>query len=366
MLAKPQAKPLVPHFSSGPCAKIPNWSLDSLKEAALARSHRSEDGIKKLSKLTKMIREILEIPEDYYVGIIPGSATGAIESAIWNLVGAAPLTVFSYDVFSDRWERDITEHLKVDNVDVRRAPHGLLPDRGNIPLENDILLNWNGSTSGTKFYETDFLGENRQGLVIADITSAVFTTEIPWGKLDAIAFSWQKGLGGEAAHGVLVLNHKAVERLNTYQPAWPLPYLFKLRARGKFYEPIFREKTLNTPSLLCIEDFLCSLKWAQKIGGLSALIQRSQKNFKVVENWVSKTSWIDFLTKNPQERSTSTIVLQLTDPKISQLKEEDHRDFLEKMISLLAENNVAYDIKNHGGAPPSLRLWGGPPLSLKI
>ncbi len=366
MSPEPQEVPSHPHFSSGPCAKIPGWSLESLKNASLGRSHRSDDSLKKLFQLVQLTREILEIPRDYHIGIIPGSATGAIESAIWNLVGAQPLTLFSHDVFSHRWERDITEHLKLKNVDVRHAPPGELPNCKSIPLENDVLLNWNGSTSGARFKNTDFLGENRQkkhqGLVLADITSAVFTTPIPWEKFDAIAFSWQKGLGGEAAHGMLVLSPKAVERLNTYQPPWPLPYLFKLRKRGQFYEPIFHEKTLNTPSLLCVEDFLQSLKWAQKIGGLSALITRSQENFEAVAHWVSKTSWVDFLTSNPAIRSTSTLVLKIVDSKIALLDETAHRDFIHQMTQLLADRDIVYDITNHGGAPPSLRLWGGPTI----
>ena len=364
-LKEPQAKPSHPYFSSGPCAKIPGWSLELLKDAAVGRSHRSVHGLNKLSEVVQLTRAVLEIPADYKIALLPGSATGAVESTLWNLLGPAPTTVFSHDVFSKRWKIDLTKHLKLDDIDIRESSHGILPDTQNIPASNDVLLNWNGSTSGVRFPTGNFLKDNRAGLVIADITSAAFTTSIPWKTFDATVFSWQKGLGSESAHGMLILSPKAIERLNTYQPPWPLPYLFKLRGDSKLYEPLFEEKTLNTPSLLCVEDYLQALKWAQKIGGLSKLIERSQNNFQTVERWVERTPWIEFMAIAPQTRSTSTIVLKLTDPKILALSEEDHRAFLAKMTGLLAERCIAYDITNHGGAPPSLRLWGGPTLDSK-
>lgn len=364
-LKEPQAKPSHPYFSSGPCAKIPGWSLGLLKEAAIGRSHRSAKGLEKLSEVVQLTRTVLEIPENYKIALLPGSATGAIESALWNLLGPVPITVFSHDVFSKRWKIDLTKHLKFEDIDVRQSPHGDLPRTGGIPSQNDILLNWNGSTSGARFPTGGFLEKDRTGLVIADITSAAFTTSIPWEKFDATVFSWQKGLGSESAHGMLVLSPKAIERLNTYQPPWPLPYLFKLRVDDKFYEPLFEGKTLNTPSLLCVEDYLQALKWAQKIGGLPTLLERSQSNFKIVEQWVEQTPWIDFMATDPTTRSSSTIVLKLVDPRLITLTEEDHRDFLAKMTGLLAEHNIAYDINNHGGAPPSLRLWGGPTIETK-
>lgn len=361
-LKEPQAKPSHPYFSSGPCAKIPGWSLDLLKDAAIGRSHRSAHGLNKLSEVVQLTRTVLEIPKDYRIALLPGSATGAIESAIWNLLGPAPITVFSHDVFSKRWKIDLTEQLKSEAIDIRQALHGDLPNIHNIPSQNDILLNWNGSTSGVRFPRGDFLEKNRSGIVIADITSAAFTTSIPWRQFDATAFAWQKGLGSESAHGMLVLSPKAVKRLDTYQPPWSLPYLFKLRVEDKFYEPLFEEKTLNTPSLLCVEDYLQALKWAQRIGGLPTLIERSLNNFRIIEKWVGCTPWIDFMATHPQTRSTSTIVLKLVDPKILALSEADHRDFLTKMTGVLAERSIAYDINNHGGAPPSLRLWGGPTI----
>jgi len=364
-LKEPQGKPSHPYFSSGPCAKIPGWSLELLKDAAIGRSHRSVHGLNKLSDAVQLTRTILEIPRDHKIALLPGSATGAIENALWNLLGPVPITVFSHDVFSKRWQIDLTNHLKFEDIDVRKSSHGDLPNIQDIPSTNDILLNWNGSTSGVRFPTGDFLEKNRTGLVIADITSAAFTTSIPWEKFDATVFAWQKGLGSESAHGMLVLSPKAVERLNTYQPPWPLPYLFKLRVDDKFYGPLFEEKTLNTPSFLCIEDYLQALKWAQKGGGLSTLIEHSQSNFKIVEQWVECTPWVEFMATDPQTRSTSTIVLKLVDPKILALNEKEHRAFLAKMTGLLAERNIAYDINNHGGAPPSLRLWGGPTIESK-
>jgi len=258
-LKEPQAKPSHPYFSSGPCAKIPGWSLELLKEAAVGRSHRSVHGLNKLSEVVQLTRAVLEIPADYKIALLPGSATGAVESTLWNLLGPAPTTVFSHDVFSKRWKIDLTKHLKLDDIDIRESSHGILPDTQNIPASNDVLLNWNGSTSGVRFPTGNFLKDNRAGLVIADITSAAFTTSIPWKTFDATVFSWQKGLGSESAHGMLILSPKAIERLNTYQPPWPLPYLFKLRGDSKLYEPLFEEKTLNTPSLLCVEDYLQAL-----------------------------------------------------------------------------------------------------------
>jgi len=364
-LGEPQEKPSHPYFSSGPCAKIPGWSLDLLKDAAIGRSHRSAHGLNKLAEVVQLTRTVLDIPADYKIALLPGSATGAIESALWNLLGPTPVTVFSHDVFSKRWKMDLTQHLKIENLDVRQSAHGDLPDTQGIPSQNDILLNWNGSTSGVRFPTGDFLEKDRPGLVIADITSAAFTTPVPWEKFDATVFAWQKGLGSESAHGMLVLSPKSIERLNSYEPLWPLPYLFKLRVDGKFYEPLFEEKTLNTPSLLCVEDYLQALKWAQKIGGLPELVKRSQNNFRIIEQWVDRTPWIDFMATAPQMRSTSTIVLKLVDPKILAFSEEGHRDFLAKMTGLLAERHVAYDVNNHGGAPPSLRLWGGPTIESK-
>lgn len=368
-LQEPQTKPSHPYFSSGPCAKIPGWSLEILKGAAIGRSHRSLRGLGKLSEVIQLTRDILNIPKDYKIALLPGSATGALESALWNLLGPAPLTIFSHDVFSKRWALDITQHLKLKDVDLRHTSHGELPPTKNIPPHHDVLLNWNGSTSGVCFPSGDFLkntcSDSSSGLVIADITSAAFTTSIPWEKFDAIAFAWQKGLGSESAHGMLVLSPKAIERLNTYTPPWPLPYLFKLRVRKEFYAPLFEEKTLNTPSLLCVEDYLQALKWAKKEGGLPALIKRSKDNFQIVEQWVDRTPWIDFMATVPETRSTSTLVLKLVDPKILSLSEADHREFLAKMTHLLSERHVAYDINNHGGAPPSLRLWGGPTIESK-
>ena len=359
LATQPATKPKQPFFSSGPCVKNPTWSLDKLQDAAISRSHRSDIGLEKLKQVVDLTREILEIPDDYRIAIIPGSATGAIESAMWNLLGPNPVTVLNHDVFSNRWHIDVCEQLRLANTDYRVAPHGELPDVNNISDANDILVNWNGSTSGAIFNDHSWVNENRSGLVIADITSMAFTANVPWRKLDAIAFSWQKGLGGEAAHGMLVISPKAAERIKTYQPSWPLPYLFKLRSKGKLYEPIFEEKTLNTPSMLCVEDYLQGLLWGKSIGGLPELVKRSKKNFTTIDNWVQKTPWIDFLTQDLNSRSTSTICLKVVGEAFENLAEEQQTEFLLSMTRRLAEHKVAFDIKNHGGAPPSLRIWGG-------
>lgn len=364
-LNEPLLKPSHPNFSSGPCAKFPGWDISLLKDATLGRSHRSALGLEKLSQVVVLTREILQIPKDYEIAILPGSTTGALESALWNLLGASPLTVLSQDVFSNRWEKDVTGHLKLKNLDVRHGGHGDLPSVETIPPENDVLLNWNGSTSGARYPNADFLDANRPGLVIADITSAAYTAAIPWNKFDASAFSWQKGLGSEAAHGMLVLSPKAIARINAYQPPWPLPYIFKLRSHRGFYKPLFEEKTLNTISLLCVEDYLQALKWAKDQGGLPVLLQRSQANFEAVSTWVSSTPWVGFLTSIPENRSISTPILKIIEPKIMALSDSGHRAFLRKMTVLLAEKGIAYDILNHGGAPPSLRLWGGPTIDVQ-
>jgi phosphoserine aminotransferase len=357
---KPHLKPTHPNFSSGPCAKIPGWSPALLNEALVARSHRSDEGMQKLHTMIELTRTVLEIPEDYALATLSGSATAAVESALWNLLGSRPVVVFSMDVFSQRWATDIEMQLKLSPLEIRQASVGQIPDVSNIPKDHDSVLTWNGSTAGVKFEDGDWLDPSRSGLVIADITSAAFTTEIPWKKFDAIAFSWQKGLGGEAGQGMLALSPKAIKRLEDYLPAWPLPYLFKLRAGQHFYKQLFQELTLNTPSLLCVEDFIQSLVWAQKVGGLKGLIARVETNYGVVDAWVKKTPWIDFLAQDPATRSHSTVALEIVSPWFKALETDAQWECLSKMTALLAQHQAAYDIKNHTGGVPSLRLWCGP------
>lgn len=361
-LSEPSLKPTRPYFSSGPCAKISSWSLDLLKNAAISRSHRSAVGLDKLKQVVRLTRSLLEIPEDYFVGIISGSATGALETAFWNLLGPNPLFILVQDVFSKRWALDIEQQLKITPCVVREAPHGLLPDLVDIPETHDLILNWNGSTAGVCFKDGEWFKSTPNRLVIADVASAVFTTDLPWHKFDAAAFSWQKGLGSEAAHGMLVLSSKAVKRLESYQPTWPIPYLFKLRSGQNFYQDLFEEKTLNTPSLLAVEDYLQSLLWAQKIGGLPELVARTHRNFEVIDQWVQTRDWVAFLGRDPTTRSQSTVCLEIIAPHFKNLSLKDQWAFLGKMVHLLEERAVAYDFKNHGEAVPSLRLWAGPTI----
>ena len=359
---KPILKPVRPQFSSGPCVKPSGWSVAKLATALLGRSHRSADGLKRLNDVVRLTREILEIPAGYQIALVPGSATGAIEAALWNLTGACPLVALCQDVFSERWATAIEQELKLPSASFRRAAPGELPKLTDLSPHHDLVLNWNGSTSGVKFSNADWIDTNRTGLVIVDVTSAAYTTSLPWDKFDAVGFSWQKGLGSEAAHGMLVLSPKAIERLNTYKPAWPIPYCFKLRQQDQFHEALFQEKTLNTPSLLVVEDYLHNLKWAQAIGGLGNLIQRSKQNFAVLEEWMHDKPWIQFLAKESATRSTSTICLTVYD----QAAQLVTWSFIERMAEYLATENVALDIINHpGGGVPSLRLWGGPTVEIE-
>lgn len=357
---KPQIKPHRPTFGSGPCSKFPGWSFASLKDAALSRSHRSELGQEKINNVLSLTKQMLEIPDDYHLALVPGSASGTMEMAIWNLVGVLPLQIIVHDVFSDRWAQDVLNHLKLRDTTVHKTEQGKLPDLSQVNCDQDVLLNWNGSTSGVKIPDDEWIPETRRGLVLCDVTSAAFTMELPWRKLDAVAFSWQKGLGGEAGHGMLVLSPRAVERINTYSAPWPIPYLFKVKHKGRFDADLFEGKTLNTPSLLCIEDFLVALKWVQSMGGLKALVTRSHNNFAIIDEWVKKTPWIDFLAEEPKTRSTSTICLKVIDPKFLKFDPQKQWAFIKNMASLLADESVAFDIINHISAPPSLRIWGGP------
>lgn len=362
MSLKPTLKPQQTTFGSGPCAKFPGWSLAKLKDTAVSRSHRSQLGQQKITEALSLTREILRIPADYHLAIVPGSTTGAMEMAIWNLVGVKRLEIAIQDVFSNRWAQDILTQLKLSDVVCHLAPHGQLSDPSQINCDHDVLLNWNGSTSGVKFPHANWISRDRKGLIICDITSAVFTMELPWEKFDVAAFSWQKGVGGEAGLGMLVISTQAVARINSYVPTWPLPYLFKLRANGHFDADLFAGKTLNTPSLLCIEDYLIALHWARGLGGLPALIKRSHNNFALIEQWVDKTTWIDFMAEDVQTRSNSSICLKMTDARLNALTQEKQWQFLLHLVTLLEHEEVAFDILNHTSAPPSLRIWGGPTI----
>lgn len=362
---KPAQKPKRPYFASGPCAKFPGWSLDLLKDAYISRSHRSKEVVEELHDIVTLLRTVHQIPSDYHIAIVPGSATGAMEMALWNLLGPEHIVIMSQDVFSHRWEYDVTKSLKLTNVDIRNVRHGLLPPTNRISESSDILMNWNGSTSGVQFPDAQFISDKHKGIVICDITSAAFTTTIDWKLFDAVVFSWQKGLGSEAAHGVLVLSPKAVQRINTYKPKWPIPYIFKLRKHEDFYEPLFQEKTLNTPSMMCIRDFKCALEWAQSLESrhkksLEVLVDRSRRNFNAISSFIDKTHGFEFLCEDPRCYSTSSIVIKVVDERVTSLEKTEQRSVLKGMVGLLAQERVGFELLNHPSAPPSLRIWGGP------
>ena len=359
-MTRPLVKPIRPEFSSGPCAKRPRWSLDLLNNSTLGRSHRHTLAKSKLQKVIDLTKSTLKIPNDYLVGIVPGSDTGAIEIAMWNLLGPRPVNMLVWDSFSSDWANDIKSQLKLENVHIYKVDYGKLPDLTNNPFKGDIVFNWNGTTAGVCVPNANWINSSRNGLTICDATSAAFAMDIDWSKLDVGTFSWQKCLGGEAGHGVLVLSPKAVERINSYNPPWPIPKLFQLRKNGKLNLEIFSGATINTPSMLCVEDFLDALNWTKEVGGLSGLISRSKNNLNIIKNWVSVSHWADFLCEDVNNLSSTSICLKLTDSKIIDLPIEIKNNIEKNIIKLLEQHKVAYDIGSYRSAPPGLRIWGGP------
>jgi phosphoserine aminotransferase len=357
--AIPSVRPVVPHFSSGPCAKRPGWSLQKLAGALLGRSHRSKPGRVKLKRAIDLTREVLRIPADYRIGIVPASDTGAIEMALWSLLGPQPVTMLAWESFGEGWINDVVKELKLKNVAVLRAPYGELPDLGSIDPASDIVFTWNGTTSGTRVPNADWIAAARTGLSICDATSAAFAQALDWSKLDVTTFSWQKVLGGEAAHGMLILSPRAVARLETYEPPWPMPKIFRMTKGGKLNEAIFQGETINTPSMLCVEDYLDALEWAQSIGGLKALHARANVNAKVIADWVARTSWIDFLTRDPALRSNTSVCLKVVDPAVTRLPGEAQAAFVKGIAAALEKEGVAYDIAAYRDAPSGLRIWCG-------
>jgi len=355
--SKPKLKPTCPHFGSGPTAKPPLWQLDHLQSALIGRSHRSLEGKAKLALLIEKTRTVLKIPDDYKIGILPGSATGAIECALWSCLGLYGVDVISFDVFGKLWVTDVIDQLKLDDVTVSQTDYGHMPSLNHNP-NRDLVFTWNGTTSGTCVPHADWIHDDRKGLTICDVTSAVFCVDLPWSKLDITAYSWQKGLGGEAAHGMLILSPRAVERLQTYQPSWPLPRLFRLTNQGLLIEGIFRGETINTPSMLCAEDCLQALDWAEKIGGLKGLVNRCQTNFGILKEWVQRTSWVDFMAQEASITSPSSVCLAL--PLLADHPAPLQREFLKSFAGLLRKEQAAYEVVNHMHAPPSLRIWCGP------
>ena len=356
---KPGVRPAIPHFSSGPCAKRPGWSLQNLTDAALGRSHRAKIGKAKLKRAIDLTREVLEIPADYRIGIVPASDTGAVEMALWSLLGARPVTMLTWESFGEGWVTDVEKQLKLKDVTVLKAPYGELPDLTKVNFDSDVVFTWNGTTSGVRVPNGDWIAAGRKGLTICDATSATFAQPLDWAKLDVVTFSWQKVLGGEGAHGMLVLSPRAVERLETYKPAWPLPKIFRMTKGGKINEGIFIGETINTPSMLCVEDYLDTLTWAKSVGGLKALIARADANTKVLADWVAKTPWVDFLAADAAIRSNTSVCLKVADPAVTTLSADAQLAFAKSLVSLVEKENAGYDLGHYRDAPAGLRIWCG-------
>src|SRR3974390_1588384 len=357
--AKPAQRPTVPHFSSGPCAKRPGWNPQNLKDAVLGRSHRAKIGKAKLKLAIELTREVLEVPKDYRIGIVPASDTGAVEMALWSLLGARPVTTIAWESFGEGWVNDIVKELKLKDVTKLHAAYGEIPDLSKVDPASDVVFTWNGTTSGVRVPNADWISDKREGLTICDATSAAFAQALDWSKLDVVTFSWQKALGGEAAHGMLVLSPRAVTRLESYKPAWPLPKPFRMTKGGKLNEGIFEGETINTPSMLCVEDYLDALQWAKSIGGLKALIARADANAKVIADWVKSAPWIEFLAKDPAVRSNTSVCLKVVDPQVARLSAEAQAAFAKGIAAALEKEGVAHDIDAHRDAPAGLRIWCG-------
>jgi len=358
-IAKPGVRPLVPHFSSGPCAKRPGWNLQALTDALISRSHRSKSGRAKLKRAIELTREILEVPAGHRVSIVPASDTGAVEMALWSMLGARPVTVLAWESFGEGWVTDVVKQLKLKDVTLIKVDYGELPDLDQIDSATDVVFTWNGTTSGVRVPDAHWIAADRRGLAICDATSAAFAQPLDWAKLDVVTFSWQKVLGGEAAHGMLILSPRAVERLETYQPPWPLPKIFRMTKGGKLNEAIFAGETINTPSMLCVEDYLDALQWAKSIGGLPALIARADANARAIADWTGRTAWVDFLAKDPRTRSNTSVCLKVVDPAVAALPDDEQTAFVKNMAAVLEKEGVAYDIASHRDAPPGLRIWCG-------
>ncbi|HEU0162467.1 MAG TPA: phosphoserine transaminase [Rhizomicrobium sp.] len=356
-VVRPAVRPARPFFSSGPCAKRPGWTPEALKNALVGRSHRSKPGKARLKDAIERTRALLGIPAGYRIGIVPASDTGAVEMAMWSLLGPRAIDIYAWESFGEDWVTDTVKQLKL-NATVHKAAYGALPDL-KPGKANDIVFLWNGTTSGVKVPNGDWIPADREGLTICDATSAAFAMDLPWDKLDVTTFSWQKVLGGEAAHGVLVLSPRAVERLESHTPAWPMPKIFRLTKGGKLVEGIFEGETINTPSMVAVEDYLDALAWAEGLGGLPALIARSNANLAVLEDWAAKSGWAGFLAADKAIRSNTSVCLSVTDPAFAALSDDDRQDRLKKLTALLDKEGVALDIAGYRSAPPGLRIWCG-------
>ena len=364
-LPKPDMRPANPHFSSGPCAKRPGWSVEALKDAALGRSHRAKIGKAKLAEAIDLTRDVLQVPADYRIGIVPASDTGAVEMALWSLLGQRGVDMVAWESFGAGWITDVVKQLKLADARKIEAPYGELPDLSQIDFDRDVVFTWNGTTSGVRVPDGDFIPADRKGLTICDATSAAFAQRLDFQKLDVVTFSWQKALGGEGAHGMLILSPRAVARLETYAPAWPLPKIFRMTKGGKLIEGIFKGETINTPSMLAVEDYLDTLKWAKGLGGLDALVARADANAAVVARFVDQSSWLGHLAVDPATRSNTSVCLSIVDPDVAALDLDGQAAFAKALVGLLDKEGVAYDIGHYRDAPPGLRIWCGATVETK-
>jgi phosphoserine aminotransferase len=349
----------VPNFSSGPCAKRPGWKLENLKTALLGRSHRSKPGKAKLKRAIDLTREVLEVPANYRIAIVPASDTGAVEMALWSLLGERPVDLLAWESFGEGWVTDVVKQLKLKDARILKAPYGELPDLKQVDFSRDVVFTWNGTTAGVRVPNADWIPASREGLTICDATSAAFAQNLDFAKLDVVTYSWQKVLGGEAAHGMLILSPRAVARLESHTPSWPVPKIFRMTKGGKLIEGIFAGETINTPSMLCVEDYIDALEWAKSLGGLSALRQRADKNLAAVDAWVSKTSWAEFLAREKAARSNTSICIAIVDPAVKALAPDAQAAFIKAMDAGLEKENAGYDTAGHRDAPPHIRIWGG-------
>lgn len=356
---KPGARPANPHFSSGPCTKRPGWSVQNLENAFLGRSHRAKDGKARLKLAIDKTKALLGVPDDYVCGIMPGSDTGAFEAAMWSMLGARGLDILAWESFGSGWVTDVVKQLKLTNVRTLEADYGLLPDLSEVDFTRDVLFTANGTTSGVKVPGYDWIAADREGLTLVDATSAVFAQPVDWPKVDCLTFSWQKVMGGEAAHGMLILSPRALERLQGYTPPWPLPKIFRLTKGGKLISGIFVGETINTPSMLCVEDYLDALSWAEEIGGLEALMARADRNAKVLHDWVDETAWVANLAAVPETFSNTSVCLKIVDPEVLALSDDAQAAFAKSIVSLLDKEGVAKDIGSYRDAPAGLRIWTG-------
>lgn len=358
-LSKPSQRPSNPRFSSGPCAKRPGWNPDAIGDAFLGRSHRSKEGKARLKLAISKTRELLGLPADYHIGIMPGSDTGAFEAALWSLLGARGVDVLAWESFGKGWVTDVVKHLRVEDVRVIEADYGALPDLGAVDFSRDVVFTWNGTTSGVRVPDGRWIADNREGLTLIDATSAIFAQPIDWAKADVVTYSWQKVLGGEGAHGMLILSPRAVARLESHTPAWPLPKLFRLVKKGKVDAAIFEGETINTPSMLCVEDYLDALAWAETVDGLQGLMARANANAGVLFDWIARTSWVANLAIDPATRSNTSVCLKIVDPEVLALPAAEQAAFVKALAQRLEAEGVAFDIGSYRDAPPGLRIWTG-------